>query len=335
MRPFLLLVALCLQGVRPTMGQANSVLKIAFGSCSNQKLGTQLWSEIKTQQPDVWMWIGDNVYTDTHNMDTMRRDYDQQKVHPDYQALIKSTKVIGTWDDHDYGADDGGKFYGKKKESKAELMRFLDVPPTSEVFQHEGVYQSYVYGVGKQRVKIILLDTRYFRDTLMKSSDPAKRYELNATGDVLGEAQWRWLENELKNSKAGVHIIASSIQFLANDHGFEKWGNFPQARNRMLDLLKRVKPKATFFVSGDRHIAEISKLDVKGLKYPLYDFTSSGLTHAWKGTSTEANVLRASKLVKDRNFGLLTIQWRKKSVEVVMQVLGQDGIEFEKLLVKY
>ena len=82
---------------------------------------------------------------------------------------------------------------------------------------------------------------------------------------MLGETQWLWLEKELRESDAALHIIGSSIQFVAEDHGYEKWANFPAARERFIQLLGRIKPTNTFIISGDRHIAEISKLKIPQL----------------------------------------------------------------------
>jgi alkaline phosphatase D len=321
---------LCLMAVSSAHAQSKT-FKVAFGSCARQTSKEQLWNEITQQKPNVWMWIGDNVYADTHNMDTLRRDYNVQKSHADYQQLMKMSSIIGTWDDHDYGANDGGKFYSKRKQSKEELLRFLDVSKDAEVRQHTGVYQSYTYGENPQAVKLILLDTRYFRDTLERASKKRKRYKPSPTGDILGEEQWAWLEKELTNSTASVHIIASSIQFLSNDHAFEKWGNFPKARKRMFGLLVKTQPAGAIFVSGDRHIAEFSRKKIKGLPYMLYDFTSSGLTHTWNEPWEEKNRLRVGKIIAEKNYGLISIDWTNEKPQVTMQVFGKNNKRFAEV----
>ncbi|MFN3939545.1 MAG: alkaline phosphatase D family protein, partial [Chitinophagales bacterium] len=89
-----------------------------------------------------------------------------------------------------------------------------------------------------------------------------KVYLPNTSGDILGEAQWQWLENELKNSTADVHIICTSIQIIPEQHRFEKWSNFPKARERMFALVQRYKPGQVVFISGDRHIAEVSAMSL-------------------------------------------------------------------------
>jgi alkaline phosphatase D len=311
--------------------------RIAFGSCSEEDTEEQMWPDIVAQKPQLWIWLGDNVYADTHDMNLLRTQYQKQKTNSEYQKLLETCPVIGIWDDHDYGVNDAGKLYTKKKESKEELLRFLDVPPHAEVRKHEGAYSAYTAGEGKKKVKVILLDTRYFRDTLYRSSEKGKRYETNKTGDVLGEEQWKWLEKELKDSDAAITIIGSSIQFIAEDHGYEKWANFPSARQRLIQLLSRIKPKNTFFISGDRHIAEISKMNIPELSYELYDFTSSGLTHTWSDSSmtSEVNHNRVGDLIIQKTFGLLEIDWTEKQPKVSLEIRGYKNVLYQKQMLTF
>ncbi len=304
--------------------QENALSRIAFGSCSKDE-EQQLWQEIINQKPHLWIWLGDNIYGDTQDTAVLRKKYKRQKENVDYQRMLKAMPVIGTWDDHDYGVNDGGKYNSKKKECKEVLLEFLDVPASADVRKHEGVYSSYTYGSLGKKIKIILLDTRYFRDTLEASTIQGTRYSINNKGDVLGEPQWAWLEKELTDSDADVHIVGSSIQFIPEEQGFEKWANFPKARQRFLDLLQKTKPNNIFIISGDRHIAEISKMDVTGLLYPLYEFTSSGLTHTWDRDFDEANHYRVGSNVIQKNFGMILIDWTKQTPSITFEVWGKDG----------
>jgi alkaline phosphatase D len=313
----------------------NALQVIAFGSCSHEDDSVQLWTDIVAQDPDLWIWMGDNIYGDTHDMALMKHKYNVQKANPDYQKLVKSCPVVGTWDDHDYGINDGGKHFSKKEQSKTLALDFLDVPMNAAVRKRAGIYDSYDYGPKGKKVKIILLDTRSFRDTVIYSKTPGRRYDPNAEGDVLGDAQWKWLENELKRSDANLNIIVSSIQFLANDHYWEKWGNFPAARERMIKLLVKVKPTNTFFISGDRHIGEISRLTLEGLPYALYDFTSSGLTHTWDSAREEKNALRVGQLIIQKNFGVIRINWNDNLPNVEMEIRGKNGTVWQSIPVRF
>jgi len=331
-----LVIALVLNLIGSLAFSQAPLTRIAFGSCSEEESLEQMWSDIVAQRPQLWIWLGDNVYADTHDMNVLRTQYQKQKNNPEYQKLLKRCPVIGTWDDHDYGINDSGKNYTKKKESKEELLRFLGVSNDAEVRKHEGVYSSFTSGSGSKKVKVILLDMRYFRDTLYRSTVKGKRYELNETGDILGEEQWKWLENELKESDAALHIIGSSIQFISNDHGYEKWGNFPASRARLIQLLAKVKPKNTFIISGDRHIAEISKMTIPGLPYELYDFTSSGLTHTWSDKMTsEVNQSRVGNLIIEKTFGLIEIDWNVRQPRVTFSIRGYQDALYEKQVISF
>ena len=321
------LLCLLFSSATVAIGQNSAITRIAFGSCSKDE-EQQLWREVVDQKAQLWIWLGDNIYGDSQDTSVLRAKYKRQKSNADYQLLLKTMPVIGTWDDHDYGVNDGGKFNPKKKIIKETLLEFLDVPSTALVRKHEGVYSSNSYGTGDKKVKVILLDTRYFRDTLFASKVEGKRYEVNEQGDILGEQQWQWLEEELTESDAAVHIIGSSIQLVAEEQGFEKWANFPAARDRFFYLLKKTQPKNALVISGDRHIAEISKTDVTGLPYPLYDFTSSGLTHTWSKDFGESNRYRVGVNIIQKNFGMILIDWSKITPSITFEVWGKGGKAF-------
>ena len=296
------------------------ITTIAFGSCSDQKRPQPLWDDIVAQKAQLWIWIGDNIYGDTENMDTLRAKYDLQKSNPIYQQLRQSTSVIGVWDDHDYGVNDGGKEYTQREQSQQLMLDFLDVPATSPLRKQEGAYSSHTYGPKGQRVKVILLDGRYFRDPLKKE---AKVNVPDPSGDMLGETQWKWLEDQLTASNADVHIIGGGIQFLPEEHGSEKWANFPTARQRFLDLLAKTKPKGALLISGDRHMAEVSKVSVPGLGYDLYDITSSGLTHVSK-PHVEPNKHRVGEMVAELNYGLISIDWKARPLTATVRINGDN-----------
>jgi alkaline phosphatase D len=309
----------------------DSITLVAFGSCSRQYNPNQRWRDILPHDPDIWIWLGDNIYGDTHDMEFMAEKYAHQKADSGYQLLLQSrTKIIGTWDDHDYGVNDGGKNYSMKKESKDLFMDFLDIPPDHPVRDHEGVYQSYDYHFNTHLLKIILLDTRYFRDTIYRDAN-TRAYLPSETGDILGEQQWQWLEKELNTSTADLILIGSSIQVIPDEQIYEKWANLPAARKRLFDLLEKYPDKRVVLLSGDRHIAEISELKLEKLQYPLYDFTSSGLTHTWQREDPEPNKYRVSDFIIHLNYGLIIIDWdANQNHSVTFQIRGErDTLLYE------
>lgn len=206
--------------------------------------------------------------------DELRRRYEIAKSNPGYSRLRQTARVIGTWDDHDYGLNDAGKEFSGKNTSQRLLLDFLDEAEDSHRRKQAGVYASYLFGPEGKQVKVILLDTRYHRDPL--SSD----------GSILGESQWEWLEGELNGPKSQITIIVSSVQVISNLSAttgplfyMESWGRFPKERERLFKLITYSKRSGVFFISGDVHFGEITRNDC-GCEYSLYDITSSGLTQA-------------------------------------------------------
>jgi len=298
---------------------------IAFGSCSHEYDSVQMWGNILNHQPVAWIWLGDNIYGDTYDMEVMKAKYQMQKQRPSYQKMIKSTDIYGVWDDHDFGINDGGKEYTMKDESKKLMLEFLDVSKANQVWNHKGAYQSYIIQQNELKIKLILLDTRYFRDALIDNPDAPPRYLPNDNGTMLGEDQWQWLEKELTDSDADIHLIGSSIQLIPIEQGYEKWGNFPKERTRFFNLITKTTPARPIILSGDRHIAEFSKIALEGLDHPLYEFTSSGLTHTWMSGEPEINAHRVGEMIISKNFGIIEIEHNEKRIKIKLEVRGSDN----------
>ncbi len=308
---------------------------IAFGSCNKSNLNNPLWDDIIAANPDVWIWGGDIIYADTDNRKKLREMYLEQDRVEGYAFLKTQIPVIGTWDDHDYGLNDGGVEFKGKTWSQQEFLDFMDVPMDSPRRSREGIYASHDYAMPEGNIKIIVLDTRYFRTALTPDRDTKKRTKPNVYGQgtVLGPAQWAWLQNELNNSKADFNIIVSSIQFLSNEHGFESWGNFPHEVDRLKGLIVSSNAKGVVILSGDRHISEFSRTNVDGLSYPLIDFTSSGLTHVYSSFSGEPNPFRVGEVVNKISFGLLNFDFNQRLV--IFKMVGDNGELLGKLEQSY
>lgn len=311
-----------------TLDPSEKEIILAFGSCNHHDDPQLLWDDVIKQKPDVWIWLGDIVYADTEDMEVTRKKYQSQKANLGYKNLYEQCKVIGVWDDHDFGVNDGGKDYPMKKESQKELLDFLDVDADDPRRSREGMYSSYTIEKSNKKVKVLLLDARYFRDHWNKK-------EANTEGTILGETQWQWLESELKNSEADLHVIGSGIQILSADHKYEKWANFPNERKRLIDLLKKYAETPTIFISGDRHTAEFSLLEDDGLDYDLYDITSSGLTHTFIKAPFEQNDLRVGERIREKNFGLIRLNIESRKMIGNLEIRGDENTLHKHLKVIY
>ncbi|MDZ7614906.1 MAG: alkaline phosphatase D family protein [Flavobacteriaceae bacterium] len=289
---------------------------IAFGSCNNQFMENHLWTAIKENNPNVFIWGGDVIYSDTFEQKVLEENYHKQLQNKAYENFSGSVEILGTWDDHDYGDNDAGAEYPLKDVSQKLFLDFLKTGKDDPIRLQKGIYDSKIYKVNGHEIKIILLDTRYFRTSLTRATGKKKRYTPNVYGEgtILGETQWSWLKDELEKSKANFNIIMSSIQVLSSEHGFETWGNMPHEVDKLMQLISDSKAKNVILLSGDRHIAEISSKKNGALSYPIIDFTSSGMTHSYSAHKGEPNQYRISKVVADKNFGLLKFDFSENQV---------------------
>lgn len=311
--------------------KSDNVFVVSFGSCNKQYLPNPFWDDILAEEPDVWIWGGDIVYADTDEIDKLKAIYTEQNNKEAYRLLKSKVPVIGTWDDHDYGLNDGGEEFSMKRESQQMLLDFLGVPENDKRRNREGVYASHIYGTAKGKVKVLVLDTRYFRSQLEKDESPNRRYKINSKEEatILGTTQWEWLQNELQTSDADFNLIMSSIQFLSQEHGFETWGNFPKEVEKLNRLIAESKAKGVMILSGDRHISEFSKIKLDGMSYPLIDFTSSGLTHSYAEFTNEPNQFRVSKVTSIPSFGIIRLDFEKK--EANLKIMGENGTVYQEL----
>lgn len=296
---------------------ARAVTTIGFGSCLRQNRPQPIWATINNDRPDLFLFLGDNIYGDSENMGILRAKYQTLLEAPGFRELREASTCLATWDDHDFGLNDAGVEFAAKRDSQVQFHNFWGLPASSPLREREGVYSAHTFGPAGQRVQVLLLDTRYFRSPLVTGDpSPFGRYlpTTDPTSTLLGAAQWAWLEGELKKP-ADVRVIASSIQVLADGHRFEKWGNFPHERTRLINLLGTATG-TVIVVSGDRHSGEFSTTKLPDGR-DLYDLTSSALNQG-SGTgnpNAEPNPLRTGDRINVPHYGLITIDWAARSAE--------------------
>ena len=272
-------------------------IKIGLGSCLDQDYPQPIWQSIKKEDLNYFIFLGDNVYGDTRygSLRKMKSAYDKQKkVLPDF---LNDISIFSIWDDHDFGINDGGADYRFKRQAQELYLDFWDITKDDDRSNREGIYFSKNEIFFNKKFKFIFLDTRFFRSKLKgKKSNYIENIEPDAT--ILGNAQWTWLENELK-SDFDFLFIFSSIQIIAKDHRFEKWSNFPIERAKLFELLEQFNDKTILF-SGDRHRAGIYR------KNGIIEVTSSSMNKP--GSSfNETDSYLIGKTYPQENYGVVEI----------------------------
>lgn len=318
----------------------NEITRIAWGSCANQSKRQPIWNAIAQTNPDLFLFIGDNIYADTDNPAIMREKYEVLRQKPEFARFRAAVPILAMWDDHDYGVNDGGIEYAMKDESRKQFCDFWGVPTDSpRRTRPDGIYTSEIFGPDGRKVQIILPDLRWNRTPLLASFTDRQSYERWARAQfvarkpipgpylrnpddaatMIGNSQWQWLERELEKP-ADFRIFASSLQVIADFPGWEAWINYHRDHQRLIDAIRQRRANGLICLSGDTHYGEISKLDVN-VPYPIWDFTSSGITEVWP--VIPPNSRRVGEAYRDRNFGLIEIDWNTNSVKV--SIRGENG----------
>lgn len=307
---------------------------IALGSCFAPQLEQQqIFNTIKKAQPDVFLYLGDNVYQskETSEMDlpNLKAGYQLLSQSKSFASLRKAIPLLPIWDDHDYGLNDAGGSYKPKHHSEEIFNHVWEMAKIDDDSKTPGVYYSKTIGPKGQRVQLIMLDTRFFRSDLVKVKKPkplsAKFLPNNdTTTTMLGQIQWQWLENQLEQP-ADLRLLVSSVQVLTSAGWSEGWHLFPHEQQRLIKLL--AKQDKLLIVSGDRHFANFYQKPLANGKV-LTEFTSSSLNLPITGkakTVFEQHIepYQLAAGIYEANFGMITIDWENK--QLAMKIIDGGG----------
>ena len=313
---------------------ATEVTRIAFASCIREDRAQPGWSAVEACAPDLLLLLGDNIYGDSDDPAVLRAKWNRLASEEGFRRVRDGARLLATWDDHDYGRNDAGADYGPRAESQDAFLDFLGVPRDAPRRQRPGVWHAETFGPPGRRVQVILLDTRFHRSPLDKLPvRVAGRGPYAPTTDrsrtVLGEEQWAWLARVLREP-AEVRLLASSIQVLPDDHGWECWGNFPHERERLLASIAEAGAAGVVILSGDRHAAEVSVLDPAPGGGRLVEATSSAFNQS-RRPSEEESSYRMGRLHFEPNFGLLEIAWEEAGdARLDLTLRSADGEVLER-----
>ena len=307
------------------------VTRIAFGSCNKQDGDQSHWTAIRAADPDLFVYLGDNVYgdvrTDDPAMPELRAAYAELARNEAFAGFRAGVPVLPVWDDHDYGLNDAGGDFPLKAEAEALFEDAWALPPDDPRRAREGVYHAQVFGPPGQRVQVVLLDTRYHRSALTQTDEAGapgrERYVPSAdtAQTMLGARQLAWLRDALAEP-ADLRVLVTSVQLIADGHGWEGWHAMPLARGRLYAMLSDAQADGPpiLVVSGDRHRGGLYRVETGG--QTLTEMTASALNAPFPGPQ-EAGPNRLGPMITDENFGLVEIDWTDGTAE--MTLVRMDG----------
>ena len=247
--------------------QDADITKIAIIGCHNQHSPAPAIPYIVNElKPDYTVWVGDNVYADTEtDPNHIQKQLEVLEAKPGFKELRDRSKFLVTWDDHDFGLNNAGKDYVFREESKQIHRKFWQLE--SEIPEnHDGIYYAKMEKQPNGKtIQFILIDGRYNRD------NPRRK-----DADALGEDQWKWLEEQLKQP-ADLRILVSGYQvLLKRPMRWEAWIRIGNSRDRLFDLIKRTEAKNVMFITGDQHYVEVIK-SPGGVPYRTFEIMAAGI----------------------------------------------------------
>jgi len=254
------------QGFEPARVEppGEGVYRVAVLGCLRQDQPTPALETYATMGADLAIWVGDNVYADTRDDPSFIAScYRTLASKPAFQRFRATTPFAVTWDDHDYGLNNSGKGYALRDEAKRIFREFWAMGEHIPE-DRPGVYHQRLFDLGGRVLRVVLLDVRYNRD------------EPGVGADMLGEAQWAWLERTLA-APADITLIVSGTQVLIEpDAGWEAWSQYPRARERLFETIRRAGVERVVFITGDQHYAEVNR--VRGaLDFDAVEFEFAGV----------------------------------------------------------
>lgn len=329
---------------RSLPGKDTPISRVLVASClDEEKEESAVVRRMASERADLVMLIGDNVYGDRDgpkpitpdaDLTELRESFSDLSKRMDFRSLRAAHPMMVAWDDHDYGLNDGGREFDYRRLAERIHEKYWGLD-TKDVGSWPGTYYARTFGPEGQRTQIIMLDTRFFRSSLMDTDDynkPGKERYIPSTDpqqDMLGNDQWTWLHNQL-TKPADLRLIVSSIQVLPTDgHGWEAWSRLPLEQKRLYKVVRDTEAKGVVFVSGDRHSAFLYE-DKTALTYPVAELTTSSINVAFADSTSEKDRAQIGQGFTRENFGSISIDWSAGEVDLSIHDMNGNAVRTSK-----
>jgi alkaline phosphatase D len=291
--------------------------RVAIGSCVefNRFRDQPVWHAIYRSRPDFFIWLGDNIYGDTRDPDTLMAEYMRQREVGSLQPVLHNVSHLAIWDDHDYGLNNHDRTNPIREEA-LEVFKKVWANPSYGLPETPGVFFKYSYG----GVDFFLLDNRYYADPQTELDAPDKT--------LLGEKQLAWLKEGLLQSEAPFKVLVNGSGWsMAKGPGQDSFGNRLFERNRLFDFIRDHEIGGVVLVSGDTHVGELNCIpwSERG-GYDFYELVSSPLASvSYMRYALDEAEIRLREPLMAINFGVLDFDLTGEVPELRFSLMTELG----------
>ncbi len=222
---------------------APGIVRIGFGHSVIGPGEQVTWRAIGEKEPDLFILMGDNIYSNSTEPAKQRQMYLHFRADPHFRAFGAKTPIYAVWDDHDYGVNNSDRTQPGKKRSLKTFNELWPNPPL-ENRQGPGIWSRFSVG----QAELFLLDVRYHRSPNTDPDGPEKT--------MLGTEQRDWLADSLAKSQAVFKFPVSGSSW--NCGGKEAWNHqFTYEYDWLLNKIIETKVSGVILLGGDQHLHKI------------------------------------------------------------------------------
>ena len=315
--------------------------KIAFGACARSSSSSEIFTQIESEEPLLYLNIGDLHYgnIDDDCIEEFAEAYYRVFTAPNRNALYRSTAFAYMWDDHDYGDNNSGIDADCRPVSLDMYKKFI--PHYKLAFSEDiaPISQSFVIG----RLRFLLTDLRSH-----KIEPEYLGCERTRRGSNFGtEQHLEWFRAELLEAKRAGQMVVwiSGIPFINGEEGpnyicdeDDDWGGFPEERAGIATFVEEHNIPACI-LSGDAHMVAIddgSNSDygaTEGNGMPVFQaapldrygsYKGGPYSHGYNAESGQYGIME----VKDNGGDEICIRWtaKNKDGQIVKNEAGEPII---------
>jgi alkaline phosphatase D len=139
-----------------------------------------------------------------------------------------------------------------------------------------------------------------------------------------------WFKNALRQSQHNKNIkfriIATGSQVLNPLSPKDCFRHYPVEYNEMMDFLQEEKIDGVVFLTGDRHLSEINRVERRGT-YTLHDITASPLTAGFSNFNAleKNNPSRLLSVENKQNYARINVMGQGQERKLLVEFMGIQG----------